>query len=330
MSSVSASASLAFPPLINGDTGEVQPFFSVLQTEGDTTTSTTCYDKFFDSLNSCNYGNRCGHNPEAPILRLRKEDRLERGKGNHPSFLVDATKRFEKLYDHPDMFPALKVQRDRLFKDKRLRERVRRLRSEFREAMVRTVSVLLKYTSLVNFVVGWATAKCFELPTVAFLAYKAGLNVKRFERCLQLLRDAGYLITKQQRLLIDGEWEPCNGVRVFTKKFFKDLGFTNVRMNHQQAAAYKREKAKAARANVPIRTWLNVDQQRGRQGVVAVSEVVGNITDPTQSPEYTHMVATIMYEQGNNFNGADVHAEARRRLGIDDGGYTTEHDGVKF
>lgn len=106
-------------------------------------------------------GNFCGHDPAKPRFIMQNHPYFESaeiddlGCKRRPQILYDIVEKIKTYYHHPDVIPVLQHANA----DKRCSGKKRR--SEYREAVVNLLSVMIMYMDLGSLRVGQPTKVCF-------------------------------------------------------------------------------------------------------------------------------------------------------------------------
>ncbi len=172
-------------------------------------------------------GNRCGHDPLAPDLSIVRP--LKTGRGGVPQILTELITRFSVYYRNPDLIPSLNLANGSS----------RQQRTERREACLKALATLIKYTDLTTLRIGIPTSGGFQCVTMQFLANVSGMSLRRFERAVRDLRKAGLLsITERATLDDSGEWKGLAAVRCISERLFGLFGLKG-RLKHERKRASK-------------------------------------------------------------------------------------------
>ncbi|WP_026069636.1 hypothetical protein [Legionella tunisiensis] len=138
------------------------------------------------------------------------------------------------LYQTVFFFPELRL----------TRPSKRRQRSEAREAVASVAQVLLHYTELASLRVGVPHAtEGFRSLTIAFIAKKAGIGLKRAQRAIAVLKRGGYLKlierfdTKEGGIEEEKRYIGLAAVKSLTPSFLKPAGLSCRRL--QRSAAWR-------------------------------------------------------------------------------------------
>lgn len=172
-------------------------------------------------------GNRCGHIPEAPQLYIRPKEQ----KKTYSSIHI-ATERLEEYYYQPvnNWLPNLHLRRKTL----------RQQRSERREAVLALASVMVNHVDMATMrVVRLFNNKLVEL-SIKELAAKAHIHLRRAERALKDLKEAGY-IDLQYRVehCADGTIKPKIAIKRLSALFFYHLGVSFEKLKKEGDRAKK-------------------------------------------------------------------------------------------
>lgn len=190
------------------------------------------------------FGNRCGHMPHQPRLQLEKPIG-----DNVPYLLRKVSELLPKWYWNPSYcYKILKIGSCS----------ERRIRSEFREAIIKLLLVLIKYLDLSSMQIGYATAQGFVPFTLSFLADKAGLSYKRTQRALTTLTKSG-LIKAKRISYIDARTEQYRSytIRTLSRALFTGLGIAAKTIKKGIKAAKQRIEKKRMQASQKLFSHTN-------------------------------------------------------------------------
>jgi hypothetical protein len=193
-------------------------------------------------------GNFCGHDPAKPRFVMQhhayfaKQEIDDLGNKRRPQILYDIVERVKAYYDDPDVMPVLHFANA----DKRTSDHQRR--SEFREAMVGLLSVMVMNMDLGSLRVGQPLAKggFFNYGT-EWLAKKADISLSRVKRAMSNLNNAMLITSYQYRELIDKEKKKYiahNAARVFDMDFFEMLQIDLQKLGKARKMASQKQKDK--------------------------------------------------------------------------------------
>jgi hypothetical protein len=196
-------------------------------------------------------GNFCGHNPESPsfINYLPKHD----GKGSLPRILTKLCESVAGLYDDPDLLPSFAHS---LF-------RLRRMRTEQRDACVSMLLVMLQNTDLETLRVGNPKHRSggFVSYTVAYLSKKAGLSFRRGQRAMRSLVDAGIVTVYQQRTVSEnGEYQSQAAVKTIHRAIFRAFGLERMYKHFLNFVSKKKKKTSDDKKNASSYSWYQREQ----------------------------------------------------------------------
>jgi hypothetical protein len=194
-----------------------------------------------------NSGNRCGHNPDKPNLKMDPSTRVPE---KLPPILKFFIERCEQYYWDPrHIYPSLSLVRAVRSGFTSLLESARhfrKMRSERREACVKLLKAVALKTELASLKVGKPTQDGFVCTSLRELAVLAGLPFLRACRAAADLRVAELVtvdeIAEEQA---DGTYLGYPAIRTLKPEAFEFLGLTDL----QAAREYASQKlAKAAQA----------------------------------------------------------------------------------
>lgn len=193
-------------------------------------------------------GNFCGHNPAQPRFVMQhhayfaKQDIDDLGNKRRPQILYDIVERVKAYYDDPDVMPVLHIANS----DKRTSDRQRR--SEFREALVNLLSIMVMNMDLGSLRVGQPLAKGgFFNYSLEWLAEKANISISRAKRAMSNLNNSMLIASYQYRELIDKEKKEYiahNAARVFDMDFFEMLQIDLQKLGKARKVAHQKQKDK--------------------------------------------------------------------------------------
>jgi hypothetical protein len=124
-------------------------------------------------------GNRCGHDPQRPVLVPAVP--IRKGKGGLPRILSLAAERAKAWYRHPQKCHALN-------------KGSRQTRSERREAYQVIIETVLSFLDLASLCLGAPTLdNGFVDVDMKTLVAAAGINQRRCERAIADLKEAGLM-----------------------------------------------------------------------------------------------------------------------------------------
>lgn len=173
-------------------------------------------------------GNKCGHNRLSPQTFIPPQEHKARW-----DILRKTSHNLSLMY-----FSPAKWLKDLQLLNNSLRQK----RSERREAIMLVSQTIVHYTDLVDLHVGIPQADgSFKALTIAFLAKRAGMGLKRTKRALSDLKRAGYLkVTLRSKRRADGSIKGLAAIREVAFKFFKHLGIAYQLLRKRQEQAKSR------------------------------------------------------------------------------------------
>ena len=118
---------------------------------------------------------------------------------------------------------------------------IRCMRKERKEALKKFLTVLILSTSLQHDgAICYITDTTAKPKTLQELAAEAGISFAQAKRCLALLKDFGYIASKQikRKNRINGEFEVSPALRVLTKKFWQKIGLWEL---YQESMAWAKK-----------------------------------------------------------------------------------------
>ncbi|MEW8389523.1 MAG: replication protein RepA [Candidatus Thiodiazotropha sp.] len=179
-------------------------------------------------------GNYCGHDPAKPNLALVQP--AKKGKGGLPRVLTLCAERVTGYFYRPrKVLPSLDLANGS----------DRQQRSERREACIKLLAALLKYTDLVSLRVGVPTPTGFMSYTVDYIAKDTGMTLKRVERAMADLKAASLITVSQPRqLLSSGNWRGLAAVKAISRDLFGAFGLATM-LKRERDKASKRLRKKA-------------------------------------------------------------------------------------
>jgi hypothetical protein len=199
------------------------------------------------------YGNRCGHDPNAPRLHPARE-----GVERLPPLLQEAARHLREFYDAPEFLPTLSHRKARRAV-RSIAKQFRCMRSERREACIALLSTLLYRTELASGLIGFPTKKGFYCLTLQQLADEAGLSLSRAKEAQHDLVHAGLLTCHARYRRVDGEFRGAASVRKLSKVLWNALGL-GLKLKQEAKKASKRlrklAEKEACRVGELVRTKL--------------------------------------------------------------------------
>ncbi|MFK5950679.1 MAG: hypothetical protein QM500_18155 [Methylococcales bacterium] len=146
----------------------------------------------------------------------------------------------------------------------------RQQRSCRRQACVRILTVLLKYTDLASLRVGFPTADGFVNMTMDYLVNETGLTSRRAERAMRDLK-RGQLISifQPRELKENGEYKGLPAVRCVSRDLFGIFNLLPM-LKREQAKAVKRLRRKAEK-------WIRNGKRRTLAEVSRFRLLIGGV-----------------------------------------------------
>ncbi|MDL2226814.1 hypothetical protein LJB86_04085 [Deltaproteobacteria bacterium OttesenSCG-928-M10] len=182
-------------------------------------------------------GNRCGHDPQNPILSPPKP--IPKGEGGLPRILSLAAERAKEWFWNPQKCPLLETNTDR------------QTRSERREAIQVVLEYLLSRLDLVTLCVGTPTLRdSFVDLSMNTIVDGTGLGQRRCERAIHDLKEAGFMEVAQPRYRNEeGKYFGLRAIRCLTVRLFEwlELGPMLARERARASQALKKRIAKYGR-----------------------------------------------------------------------------------
>lgn len=201
-------------------------------------------------------GNFCGHDPQNPsFLNLVPK---HKGKGSVPRILTKLCESVSALYDDPDLLPSFS----------RSLLRLRRMRTEQRDACMSLLMVILHNTDLRTLRVGIPRHNYgFVSYTLSYLSKKAGLDLRRGQRAMRCLVDAGIITVYQQRTLSEtGEYRSHAALKTVNRAIFRVFGLERMYRHYLNYLDKKEKKGFRDKTSEP-ESWYEkeeLDRSRAR------------------------------------------------------------------
>ncbi|MEI2806919.1 MAG: hypothetical protein V9G18_13555 [Albidovulum sp.] len=174
-------------------------------------------------------GNRCGHDPACPRWFEPPAHHAP-----HPKILVKLQEAVRAYFADPAVLPSLNAANGS----------ARRQRSERREGCLALLGALVHYLDLVTLRVGIPQADGgFEGLTLAFLAERAGLGLRRAERACRDLRKAGLVeVFPIAQKTEDDRYKGLPAIRRLPVALFKVFGLSKWLQHERDKAAHRRRR----------------------------------------------------------------------------------------
>lgn len=193
-------------------------------------------------------GNFCGHDPANPRFVMQHNPYFEPaeiddlGCKRRPQILYDIVEKIKCYYDDPSVIEVLHMA------NAHQRTSDKQRRSEFREAIVNLLSVMVMYMDLGSLRVGQPTKEGgFFNYSIEWMAEKAKLSLSRANRALSAINDAMLIHSYQFRELVNEEKKEYiahNASRVFDLDFFKMLDIDQQKLGKARKLAHKKQQDK--------------------------------------------------------------------------------------
>lgn len=177
-------------------------------------------------------GNYCGFNAAAPsfLNHMPKHN----GKGSIPRVLTLLAERVSAYFSNPDILPTLAYSTGRSHK----------MRAERRCACLSLLGTIIANTDVQTLLIGRPSGQDREIIsyTLSWLANRAGLTLRRSERALKDLKDAGIIIVAQQRTKSqNGEYKSQAAIKGLNLAIFNVFGLKR-HLEHAQRHSMKKLK----------------------------------------------------------------------------------------
>lgn len=222
-------------------------------------------------------GNRCGHDPSAPRWFEPPQEHEKR-----PPILIRWIDRVRQFFDKPEKIPSLNSAHHARMLQEDPEHKARQMRSERREACCDLLGAIAHYCDLPTL--------CLSVPqddgslrpvTLKTLADRAGLGLRRAERAIRDIIDAGLLSSHQR-----AELQPESGtyighaaIRVVTPALFGLFGLEEQLRHDRKRLSQKRTKERNERE--PTRT----EKARLRTAIDgALDKLTGRSSKPKPPP----------------------------------------------
>jgi hypothetical protein len=179
-------------------------------------------------------GNRCGHDPSCPRWFEPPAEHAP-----HPKILVKLREAVRAYFADPRVLPGLNAANGS----------ARQQRSERREGCLALLGALVHYLDLVTLRVGIPQPDgTFAGLTLAFLAERAGLGLRRAERACRDLRKAGLVeVFPIAQPREDGGHRGLPAIRRLPVALFKVFGLSMWLQHERDKAAHRRRRQRRRR-----------------------------------------------------------------------------------
>jgi hypothetical protein len=194
-------------------------------------------------------GNKCGHNPKAP-----RRFQPPQHHAPHPKLLEVSIILVFVYTSNPDLFPGLNAANGS----------TRQQRSERREACVLMLCCILHYTDIATLLVGIPQHNgSMKGLTMDYLAELTGLSLRRAERAMHDLKQAGFIkVFSICEKITDTVYKGVAAIRSVNKALFTVLGKAGWLEHEQRRANEKKAKKEAKRAR---KEQANISMAMGAQ-----------------------------------------------------------------
>jgi hypothetical protein len=206
-------------------------------------------------------GNRCGHDPACPRWFEPPPHHAP-----HPRIVTKLEEAVRAYFADPAVLPSLNAANGS----------DRQQRSERREACLALLGALVHYLDLVTLRVGIPQADgTFEGLTLAFLAERAGLGLRRAERACRDLRKAGLVEVYPRAEQTDADrYKGLPAIRRLPVALFKVFGLSKWLQHERDKAAHRRRRHRRRQAAAATeadqgRRELNLEAARQRAEAAA-------------------------------------------------------------
>lgn len=191
-------------------------------------------------------GNRCGHDPNAPVWLIRNNPYEqetdtpvdEAGNNRRSRLQYKAIAAIKGYYTNVRLLPSLNIANGSM----------RQQRTERREACVRLLESMILHMDVTSLRIGYPDKNAFNgfaYRSVEFLADAAKLSYSRAKRALDDLRRAGILSSHQQYIKQgEGESTKYTGIastKRLSEAFFTVLGFEKWLSKERKKASDRRK-----------------------------------------------------------------------------------------
>ena len=225
-------------------------------------------------------GNYCGHKICAP--RFYKTD-----VPNRPAFITKAKERMAEFYikpfNHFELNSACEI--SKRIKKKVLIKKIRKMRSERREAITSVFNFMLDNMDVV-------TRRIFNNPSIQTIAKKCEISIKRAERALNDLKTSGYIHTQQRKEKnAEGKWRSISAIKTISLKVFKILGISAwYGYEKERKESKKRKKNKKGSflqvEKIAQQISNNFDAKiLEKKGAIAYIDLLRTIVEPKPEPD---------------------------------------------
>lgn len=195
-------------------------------------------------------------------------------RGSRPPVLTRLAGRIAELYDdlRRPRWRMIAKQTNRT----RRTERVRRMYSPRREAMVRLLQAITLNLDLTTMLVMAPDGRTGQLQpvTLQYLAKRAGLGLKRADRAMADIEAAGLVFVKQRREIQGGQWRSLSAIRRVSPLLFAALG-----LGEELKKARRRRKAYLERKKAGREIPFDDNPTRRALTGLAAKKVTGALSE---------------------------------------------------
>lgn len=242
-------------------------------------------------------GNRCGHDPRAPQLAPVIQPKT--GQGGLPPVLRLAVEKLAAYFDNPELLPTLNA----------ANRSNRQQKSERREACIRVLSTLLHRMDIGSLRVGIPRGDgTYYDYSIAQIAEAAGLGLKRTQRAIADLKQAGLIKINQIREKVaNNSFRSFVAVKTITRSLFAALGLGSMfsREHEKRSKRQHKHQRTQAKASLALQSILQqvsgggrtasrhvepkLDENRRRQELALMGEYYERYPDWPRSKILAHV-----------------------------------------
>lgn len=213
------------------------------------------------------FGNRCGHDPENPVL--------DTGVKLHPKapmILSDIIKKVRVFYAHPDTLPFFNH-------DERQR------RTESREAIVQVLTILIKHLDLPTMKVIRKEHGQNRNVELRYLHSQTNLSFSRFKRAWLSLIDAGVIKSfKQHEKQESGDYKGLPSIKLLSPLLFGAAGLSRRLKAARDYLSQKMSEAKAAGNSATQKLIKQADSARAKKAMKKATKGMKGLFSRSYSP----------------------------------------------
>lgn len=243
-------------------------------------------------------GNFCGHKRLKPTLSYLSDEK--KGKNGMPRVLTLMIERLQQYYKNPYLLNSLNS----------VNKSKRQQRSERRESCIRALTTMLEFTDLTTLKVAIPTSTDFVYLDNDYLAQRAQLHTKRFQRALSNLVDAGIVtVTKRVEDISEDKnntvYRSLASIKCINKQLFAAFGLDKI-LKKERARASRKARMNEnkyssnakARFNLAVRGNIARAQRANAKKKRTVSTETHD--NHTASQEYQEAVQRFAYKLRSN------------------------------